>query len=213
MSGRRALVDRATAELAARDVRLAAAVAAAGRCELARVRRERDEFGELARMIVFQQLAGAAARTIHARFEASFPAGVTPEAVLGAGEAVLRSAGLSAAKAASVTDLAARVAAGDLALRRLARRPDDEVVAALTQVRGIGRWTAEMYLIFRLGRLDVWPADDLGVRRGYSRIHGLADPPTAREIAGLGDPYRPYRSVAAWYCWRAADTVVPTGTG
>ncbi len=78
-------------------------------------------------------------------------------------------------------------------------------------VRGIGRWTAEMFLMFQLGRLDVWPVDDLGVRKGYARIQELATDPTAKQLEPLGDRYRPYRSVAAWYCWRAVDTILPTG--
>ena len=86
---------------------------------------------------------------------------------------------------------------------------DDEIVARLTTVRGIGRWTAEMFLLFQLGRLDVWPVGDLGVRKGYALAWGLPEPPTPKELAAYGETFRPYRSVAAWYCWRAVDTVVP----
>ena len=105
--------------------------------------------------------------------------------------------------------MAARVVAGEVELDRVARLSDDEIIRELTLVRGIGRWTAEMFLIFQLGRLDVWPVDDLGVRKGYARIHGLDPAPTARELEPLGDAYRPFRTVAAWYCWRAADTTLP----
>ena len=160
-------------------------------------------------MIVFQQLAGAAARTIYGRFVAAIPGGLTPDGVLAAEDATLRAAGLSGQKAASVRDLALHVLDGSLPLARLPRQTDDEVIRELTQVRGIGRWTAEMYLIFRLGRLDVWPVDDLGVRRGYMRMQGLEEMPRARDLEALGDVYRPYRSVVAWYCWHAADTVLP----
>ncbi len=120
--------------------------------------------------------------------------------------AELRAAGLSANKAASIRDLAEKVLAGDVELDRVARLSDDRIVEELTLVRGIGRWTAEMFLMFQLGRLDVWPVDDLGVRKGYGVIFGLASAPTARELQPLGESLRPYRSVAAWYCWRAADT-------
>jgi DNA-3-methyladenine glycosylase II len=109
------------------------------------------------------------------------------------------------AKVRAVQDLAERVLSGELELNRVARMPDDEVVSALTQVRGIGPWTAEMFLMFQLGRLNVWPTTDLGVRKGYALIHGLALPPESKELELLGDDYRPFRSVAAWYCWRVLD--------
>jgi len=200
---------RASAELASRDPRLAHLVAAVGPCTIDRRRRARSHFAELARMVCYQQLAGAAARAIHARFEAMFAGRPTPDAVLAMPEVALRSAGLSAAKTASIRDLAARVAAGEIRLATIGRRSDEDVICELTVARGIGRWTAEMFCMFQLRRLDVWPVDDLGVRRGYARIAGLEVVPTPRELEPLGDRYRPYRSVAAWYCWRAVDTVAP----
>src|SRR4029077_10475932 len=118
----------------------------------------------------------------------------------------MRAAGLSANKAASIRDLAEKVESGEVELDRVARLSDDEIVRELVLVRGIGRWTAEMFLMFQLGRLDVWPVDDLGVRKGYGVLFGLDELPTARALEPLGDPLRPYRSLAAWYCWRAADT-------
>ena len=113
---------------------------------------------------------------------------------------------MSGNKTASIRDLAEKVLAGDVELDRVAKLSDDEIVEELTLVRGIGRWTAEMFLMFQLGRLDVWPVDDLGVRKGYAVIHDLPDMPTAKVLEPLGEPFRPYRSLAAWYCWRAADT-------
>jgi len=98
-----------------------------------------------------------------------------------------------------------KVPAGTVQLDRIGRRSDERVVEELTRVRGIGRWTAEMFLIFQLGRLDVWPVDDFGVRKGYGRVYGLTDAPTAKQLDPLGDVLRPYRSIAAWYCWRACD--------
>jgi DNA-3-methyladenine glycosylase II len=195
----------AVAALTRRDPQLRAVVREVGPCTMGWGRTRRPHFAELARMICYQQLAGAAARAIHGRFEALFDGHPTPELVLAAPEDVLRGAGLSASKVASIRDLAAHVVAGTVDLDHIARRSDDRVVEELTQVRGIGSWTAEMFLMFQLGRLDVWPVDDFGVRKGYARLYALPEPPTARVLAPLGEPFRPYRSVAAWYCWRAAE--------
>jgi DNA-3-methyladenine glycosylase II len=205
---RRQLAE-ASAELARRDSVLAEIVGYVGPCDFRRGRPRGEPFAELARAIVYQQLAGAAASTIHGRFVALFDGGPTPEAVLATRESRLRRAGLSAAKAASVRDLASKVVDGTVRLDRVRRLPDEEIVRELTLVRGIGRWTAEMFLIFTLGRLDVWPVDDYGVRKGYARLYGLAELPAPRALELLGEPFRPYRSIAAWYCWRAVDTVVP----
>lgn len=199
----------ASEELAARDPVLAGLVASEGPCTIGHDRRVRTHFAELARMVCYQQLAGAAARTIHGRFEALFVGPPTPEAVCALPDERLRSAGLSRAKAASIRDLAEHVQSGEVRLARIGRFPDDEVIRQLTIVRGIGRWTAEMFCMFQLRRLDVWPVDDLGVRKGFARIAGLPALPAPRELEAMGDRFRPYRSVAAWYCWRAADTVVP----
>jgi DNA-3-methyladenine glycosylase II len=117
----------------------------------------------------------------------------------------LRGVGLSGSKTVSIRDLAQHVVDGDVLLDRVARLTDDEIVRELTLVRGIGRWTAEMFLIFQLGRLDVWPVDDFGVRKGYGRIYALPEAPKPRALDELGDAFRPYRSVAAWYCWRATE--------
>jgi DNA-3-methyladenine glycosylase II len=181
-----------------------------GPCDLRRGRPRREHFAELARAITYQQLAGRAAAAIHGRFVALFDGdGPTPEAVLALPVDRLRGAGLSGSKTASIRDLAEKVVDGSVQLDRIARLPDDEIKRELTLVRGIGPWTAEMFLIFQLGRLDVWPVDDFGVRNGYARLYGLADAPKARELVPFGERFRPYRSVAAWYCWRAADTVTP----
>ncbi|HEY4396157.1 MAG TPA: DNA-3-methyladenine glycosylase 2 family protein [Acidimicrobiia bacterium] len=179
-----------------------------GPCDLRRGRPHGEHFAELARAITYQQLAGRAAAAIHGRFVALFDGKApTPEAVLALPVDQLRSAGLSGSKTASIRDLAQKVVDGSVQLDRIARLPDDEIERELTLVRGIGPWTAEMFLIFQLGRLDVWPVEDFGVRSGYARLYGLADVPPARELVQFGDRFRPYRSVAAWYCWRAADTV------
>lgn len=209
---RRQLAD-ASEELARRNAALGALVERVGPCDLRARGRRGAHFAEIARMILYQQLAGKAAAAIHGRFVARFAGATpTPEAVLALPVAELRAAGLSGGKAASIRDLAEKVISGEVQLDRLGRLPDDEVVRELTLVRGIGRWTAEMFLMFQLGRLDVWPVDDYGVRKGYAAIFGSPSPPTPKELVELGDPFRPYRSIAAWYCWRAVDTLVPTGT-
>jgi DNA-3-methyladenine glycosylase II len=172
-----------------------------------RIRRFKEPpFDALVRAIVYQQLAGAAARAIHGRLVAAMPGGVSPEALLGLSDETLRTVGLSAAKVRSLRDLATKVLDGTVSVspRSLARQPDDEVIRRLSTVRGIGPWTAQMFLIFQLRRLDIWPVGDLGIRQGYGL--GWAVPtPTARELDPLGEPFRPYRTVAAWYCWRAAE--------
>src|SRR5439155_15714048 len=112
-------------------------------------------------------------------------------------------AGFSAGKTASVKDLAAKILDGTVPLERLRRMPDDQVVAMLSAVRGIGRWTSEMFLIFTLRRLDVWPVGDYGVRSGWAIAHGLPETPSPRELEAEGELFRPYRTVAAWYCWAA----------
>lgn len=177
-----------------------------GPCDMPRRRQPGGHFGALARSILYQQLAGRAAYAIHSRFLALFEYGTpTAEAVAALRDGALRSAGLSGSKEASIRDLAARVVDGRLRLDDLARRTDEEVIERLVAVRGIGRWTAEMFLMFTLGRLDVWPIDDYGVRTGFARAHGLKEMPSPKDLVALGERYRPWRSVAAWYCWRAVE--------
>jgi DNA-3-methyladenine glycosylase II len=161
-------------------------------------------FAALVQAIVYQQLATAAARAIHGRLIDALGGIVEPEGIAAMTEETMRAVGLSGAKMRSLHDLAAKVLDGtvDLAPRRVAHRSDEEIVTRLTSVRGIGVWSAEMFLIIQLRRIDVWPASDLGVRRGFG-IGWNRPTPTARELEPLGDPYRPYRTVLAWYCWQA----------
>ena len=202
----RTSVATATAELAARDPVIAGLLEAAGPASLRRRGRERrDHFGALARSIAYQQLAGKAAAAIHGRFEALFDGYPTPEAVLAMPEQSLRAAGLSGSKTASILDLAAKVESGVVPLDGIQRLTDEDIIERLIVVRGIGRWTAEMFLIFQLGRLDVWPVDDFGVRAGYAAAYELNEAPTPKALVALGDAFRPYRSVAAWYFWRAIE--------
>ena len=197
-------VQEAERELAARDPVLAALIAAAGPCSIG-ARSGRSHFEALARSITYQQLAGRAAEAIWQRVRTLVPGRFTAEAVAGIDLTVLRSAGLSNAKARSISDLAHHVVDGTVHLSKASRLADDVLIDELSQVWGIGTWTAQMFLMFQLGRLDVWPTLDLGVRNGYAKAWGVAPPPTAKELEPLGDRFRPYRSVAAWYCWRALD--------
>ena len=190
--------------LAGRDPVLADLIAAAGPIRIGR--RTAAHFAALVEAIIYQQLAGAAARAIHGRLVAALDDEVEPEALLALTDETLRAVGLSGNKTRSLRDLATKVLDGTVVLspRRLSRRSDEEVIAALSTVRGIGPWTAQMFLMFQLRRLDVWPVGDFGVRQGY----GLAwkvPMPTARELEPLGELYRPYRTVVAWYCWRAVE--------
>lgn len=169
-----------------------------------------DAFASLAAAIVYQQLAGKAAVTIHKRVVDTLRGDVRPESVLAASEADLRGAGLSRNKISAIRDLAEKVAGGVVRLEGVERLDDESVVAHLVQVRGIGRWTAEMFLIFNLHRRDVWPVGDLGVRAGLGRVLNWENPPTPREAELLGTGYRPWRSAVAWYCWRAVETLPPT---
>lgn len=170
-----------------------------------------DYFNTLARAIVFQQLAGRAAAAIHGRFVALYDGKPTAGAILQTSPEQLRAVGLSGNKTASILDLAQKTSDGTVPLERIEQLDDEDIIARLTQVRGIGRWTTEMFLIFHLGRPNVWPVDDYGVRKGFATIHSLPEPPKPKQLQQQGEIYRPHRTVAAWYCWRAVETVLPEG--
>jgi DNA-3-methyladenine glycosylase II len=165
-----------------------------------------SHFATLVRAITYQQLAGNAARAIHGRLVDALGGEVAPDRLLGLPDEALRAAGLSHAKVASLRDLSAKALDGTVLLgpRQLARLSDAEIAARLMSVRGIGQWTADMFLMFQLRRLDIWPTGDLGVRRGYGLAWNVPTP-TAKELDLLGDAYHPYRSIVAWYCWRAVE--------
>ncbi len=194
----------AIAAVAATDPVMARLVAVHGPARIAPAAPIARRFERLAHSIVHQQLAGAAARTIWDRTCAVIGGPFTADAVLDTDPERLKAAGLSRAKLAALVDLAAHVDDGRVRLDTIGRRNDAEVIGELVQVRGIGPWTAQMFLIFALDRLDVWPVGDLGVRHGWGRAYGWTTPPTPEELGDLGDPFRPHRSVAAWYCWAAA---------
>jgi 3-methyladenine DNA glycosylase/8-oxoguanine DNA glycosylase len=172
------------------------------------VRRVRTPFQALVRSIVYQQLSGHAAAAIHARLLALFPSGYgpTPGRLLTLSDAQIRGTGVSAAKLGALRDLASRASMRQLpSYNRMLELDDEEIIETLIQVRGIGRWTAEMLLIFHLGRPDVLPVGDLGVRRGFSLIHGLEPMPGPDELREFARPWKPYRTVGSWYCWRAVE--------
>jgi DNA-3-methyladenine glycosylase II len=206
----RAKVEEGARVIAKRDRVMRRMVREHGVPDLHTRRGGRDpHFAELARMICYQQLAGRAAAAIHGRFDALFDGHPTPEAVLALPVDALRGVGLSGSKAASIRDLATKVEEGLVELDRVARLPDDEVVRELVLVRGIGEWTAHMFLMFQMGRLDVWPIGDFGVRNGFGRLYGIDPMPTPKQLQSEGDRFRPYRSLVAWYCWREVDVMVP----
>jgi DNA-3-methyladenine glycosylase II len=158
---------------------------------------------------MYQQLAGAAATAIHGRFLKLFADGLSPAAVLALTAGAMRGAGVSGPKEAAITDLARKIADGTVPLGDVDSKSDDELKARLVTVRGIGPWTAEMFLIFQLRRLDVWPVEDYGVRKGWTVVHRKRQLITPRALQAEGEIFRPYRTIAAWYCWRAVETVVP----
>jgi 3-methyladenine DNA glycosylase/8-oxoguanine DNA glycosylase len=199
----------ALAHLRRVDKKLARYIDRIGPCLLEAAGRE--TYPALLRSIVYQQLTGKAAATIHGRVLALFPKKKHPTAadvlaLVAKDPAALRSAGLSRAKSAALVDLCERVVAKTLPTRRkLQGMSDEDIVEALTVVRGIGPWSAEMLLIFNLGRPDVFPVTDYGIRKGYALLHGLEELPSPKELMALGEKWRPFRSVASWYLWRITD--------
>jgi DNA-3-methyladenine glycosylase II len=187
------------------DPRMRDVIKRVGPCRL-HAAAPRDPFETLCLSIASQQLSTKAADTIFQRFRALFPGGrPTPEHVMTLSEAEIRATGFSRAKVSFVRDLAAHVLDGRLDLRRLRRHPDDEVMRQLVAVKGIGRWTAEIFLMFRLGRQDILPADDLGLMIAAHRVYKLRKRPDAKKLRKMGEAWRPFRSVAAWYLWATLD--------
>jgi DNA-3-methyladenine glycosylase II len=197
---------RARRVLMRRDPVLGAIISRYGPCGI-KTGREADIFCGLVESIVSQQLSTKAAATIYGRLRALMPDGgaPTPEAVLPLSEGALRAVGLSRQKVSYVRDLSQRVIDGSLKTTALATLPDDEVVAQLTQIKGIGRWTADMILIFRLARPDVLPVGDLGIVKAVQKAYGLRKTPDATRLLKIGEAWRPYRSIASWYLWRSLE--------
>ena len=187
-----------------RDPVLAALIRKHGECGLARAQRS-DHFSALVRAITGQQLSTKAAATIYSRLVALMPDGVTPPALSALTDAQLRAVGMSRQKVAYFRDLCDKASSGIVPLDSLESMSDEEVIAALTKVKGIGRWSAEMFLMFRLHRPDVLPVDDLGIVNAIKNVYRLRKRPNADRIRKIGAAWEPYRSVACWYLWRSLD--------
>jgi len=196
---------KAVAHLRAADPLLSDVIDRVGACKFA-PRAEGTHFDAVVRAIVYQQLSGKAAATIHARVMGLYgnrpPA---PAELLETPDSDLREAGLSRQKLSYLKDLAEKVDSGEVPLDDLEEMQDDDVVDALVKVKGVGRWTAQMFLMFRLGRPDVLPDLDLGIQKGVQLMHGLDALPPPRRVLELGEPWRPYRTIASWYLWRSLE--------
>ncbi|MBU6348381.1 MAG: DNA-3-methyladenine glycosylase [Actinomycetales bacterium] len=191
-------------EISRKDKKLGAFIKRTGPCTLGGPSRG-SHYESIVYAVVSQQLSTKAADTISRRLVELVGSPLEPKKLLQSTNEQLRSVGLSGAKTRTIREFSQAVQSGDLDLVELENHPDDHVVAELSKLWGIGRWTAEMCMMFRMGRLDVWPAGDLGVRNGFARIYGLDEAPSEKEIVTMADHLRPYRSVVAWYCWRALD--------
>ena len=199
--------DAAHRHLAATDPRIARLIARSRRYDITPSLAIRP-FDALAESIAYQQLSGKAAATIWGRVRALYPRKkyLDPKLVLATPDEKLRAAGLSRSKVAALKDLAAKTINGTVpSARSLAKMTDEEIIERLITVHGIGRWTVEMLLLFDLGRRDVWPVHDYGVRKGFAKTFGRRKLPTPKQLMKLGEKWRPYRSAAAWYFWRALD--------
>jgi len=195
---------RARRHLARRDPVIRDLMRTHGRCGLADAQHG-EPFGALMKAIVSQQLSTKAAHTIFTRLMALFDGVPTPQALAALTDAQLRGVGLSGQKLRYMRDLGGKVQDGSLPLHALDAMTDEDVIVALTQVKGIGRWTAEMFLMFRLHRPDVLPVDDLGIVKAVQKAYGLRKTPSADRLNRIGDAWRPYRSVACWYLWRSLN--------
>lgn len=200
----------AARHLKRRDPILGAVIRQVGPCGYSL---QRDRFGMLVRSIVFQQISGAAARTILGRLTGALPGGkLSAEGLAALKPEEYRLAGVSKQKTSYLQSLAELSLRGDLRLSRIGRYADEEIIAQLTRVKGIGVWTAQMFLMFSLGRPDVLPWDDLGVRQAIRKLYGLAEMPTRAQSERIAAPWRPYASVASWYCWRSLEIKTPDAT-
>lgn len=201
------MTDDAIKHLSRVDKTMAKLIKKIGPCGW-KPRRHYSPFQALVRSIAYQQLNGTAAATIFGRVRALYPGSrfPTPEDLLATPDEKLRGAGLSRAKVAAIKDIAAKTLIGVVPTsRKIARMENDAIAAQLTTIRGVGQWTVDMLLIFKLGRMDVLPVTDYGVRKGFALTYALKDLPTSDELLEHGEKWRPYRSIAAWYLWRALD--------
>jgi len=201
------LLDRACRSLCRRDAVLRPLIRKVGPCGL---RWRGDPYRYLVRGVLYQQLAGPAASAIEGRFKAEFGGRIPrPERLLEASPEQLRGVGLSRQKAAAVRSIAGAFLDGTVSARKLPRMEDEEVIEAVTRIRGVGVWTAHMLLMFSLGRPDVLPVGDYGIRKAARDLYRLVDLPSPGELEDIARPWKPYRSVACWYLWRHADVTTP----
>jgi DNA-3-methyladenine glycosylase II len=188
------------------DPKLARVIERVGPCQL-EPRADGSHFDHVVRAIIYQQLSGLAARTIHTRFQALYGGRTpTPAELLETPDERLRAVGLSRQKLGYLKDLAARVASGEVPIEALHELSDDEIITALTRVKGVGRWTAQMFLMFRLGRPNVLPDVDLGIQKGIQLAYGMRKLPTPKRVLKIGAKWAPYCTVACWYLWRSLDS-------
>ena len=193
------------------DPQLALIIERVGRCRF-EPRADGTHFDAIVRSIVYQQLSGKAAATIHSRVQALYGGRPpTPAEILDTPDADLRSAGLSRQKLGYLKDLAVKVESGEVPIKRLHELEDDEIIEALTKIKGVGRWTAHMVLIFRLGRPDVLPDLDLGIQKAIMLAYGFPELPKPRDVLSIGAKWRPYSTIASWYLWRSLDESVQLG--
>lgn len=198
--------DDAVKFLGQSDPILGQAIARIGRCRLNEIAQQGDLFSALSRAIIHQQISTKAAAAIYQRFLLLYPHQIpTAQDVFDTPDEMLRQAGLSRPKVIYIKDLAGKILNGLPTIVELETMDDEAIVQTLTQVKGIGRWTVQMLLIFRLQRLDVLPVDDLGIRAGIRKIYGLQELPTQKIAVSLGQKWQPYRSVASWYLWRSLE--------
>ena len=198
-------LKRAVAEICEADKRFHAVVATHGICTIGRNESQASNFESLVESVVSQQLAVRAADTIHARLLALANGKITPQRIAKLTIAEMRGAGLSGAKSKTILGLSTAALSGEVAIADLHLLDDEIVFEQLTSLWGIGPWTVDMFMMFQLGRLDIWPTGDLGVRRGWEKIHGLKTQIEPAKLQVRGEKFRPHRSVVAWYCWRALE--------
>jgi DNA-3-methyladenine glycosylase II len=195
----------AIATLTTADPTLATVIDQVGNCRLDQVQMQGDLLFALCRSIIFQQLSTKAAQTIHQRFLEHYDSKLTAPTILQTEDETLRAVGLSRQKIIYIKDLAQKVQSDLPNLNTLMEWDDEAIIAALTQVKGIGKWTVQMLLIFRLHRWDVLPVDDLGIRTAVQRLYGFTELPKQKQVEQLGEPWKPYRAIASWYLWRSLD--------
>lgn len=199
-----AKMRKIVSEIAASDKRFAPVIDASELCDIGTTNPERSHFESLVSSVISQQLATAAASTIKKRFVLECGK-VTPKNVAAMDIVQLRGAGLSGAKSKTIQGLANAALEKEVDFKNLHNMNDEDVYRDLTKLWGIGPWTVDMFMMFQLGRLDIWPTGDLGVRRGWEKVHRLKEEITPEELDKKGEKFRPHRSIVAWYCWRAID--------